>query len=209
MVRRVVMRSTLSSPALLALPALFLALVASGCKEEEPPLFDETGVWAIEKYALDGGQLQDIPQERKNAFLLNFDTDLGVVAVGSCYSATNQDLDSAICKTNPAAAYWECQCFAYEFDKSRMVWQSFMPGDTPPTVIDDPTIEGAKSFEVLVEVFPDLGRAYLYNPLPIGVFDSDGALAKYVFAQKSTTVWDNAEVAPESLAECSVACFGE
>lgn len=197
------MRSTLPRLTLLALPAL----LASGCQEEEPPLFDETGVWAVEKYALAGGAFSDIPQERKNAFLLNFNPDLGVVAVGSCYSADNQDIESAICKSNPAAAYWECQCFAYEFAKSRMVWQPFAAGEMPP-VVGDPLIEGSEAFEVLVEVFPDLGRAYLFNPIPMGVFDSDGSASKYVLAQKSPTVWDNAEFAPESLAECSVACFG-
>lgn len=201
------MRSTLTPLALLALPAL----LASGCKEEELPLFDETGLWAIEKYALDGGVLEDIPQERKNAFLLNFNSDLGVVAVGSCYSADNQNIESAICKSNPNAAYWECQCFAYEFEKSRMVWQSFMPGEMPP-IIDDPTIDGAQSFEVLVEVFPELGAGYIFNPLPMGVFDSDGSVAKYVFQQKSTDVWNNPQVpgmAPNpTLADCSLACFG-
>ncbi len=204
------MRSTLTpSLALLALPAL----LASGCKEEELPLFDETGVWAIEKYALDGGQLEDIPQERKNGFLLNFNPELGVVAVGSCYSATNQDLESAICKGNPAAAYWECQCFAYEFEKSRMVWQPFTASDTPemPPVVGDPGIDGSGAIEVLVEVFPDLGRGYLYNPFPEGVFDSDGTLSKYVFQQKSPSVWDDAEVvgiAGRTLLECSTLCFG-
>lgn len=197
------MRSTLTPLALLALPAL----LASGCKEEEPPLFDETGMWAIEKYALDGGVFQDMPQERQNAFLLNFNPDLGVVAVGSCVSADNQSIESAICKGNPNAAYWECQCFAYEFEKSRMVWQSFLPGEMPP-IIQDPTIEGSESIEVLVEEFPGLGRAYIFNPLPMGVFDSDGSIAKYVFQQKATTTWTAAEVAAESIGECSVACFG-
>ncbi|MFV8750275.1 hypothetical protein ACNOYE_06965 [Nannocystaceae bacterium ST9] len=170
-------------------------------------MFDETGVWAVEKYALDGGQLEDIPQERKNAFLLNFDSDLGVVAVGSCFSANNQDIESAICKSNPAAAFWECQCFAYEFKKSRMVWQPFDPGAEIP-IVGDPEIEGSGAFEVLVEEFPSLGLGYLYNPMPMGVFDSDGTLSKYVLQQKAVNVWTEAEVAPDSLLECSVGCFG-
>jgi hypothetical protein len=199
------MRSTLTPLALLALPAL----LASGCKEEEPPLFDETGVWSVEKYALDGGVLEDVPQERKNGFLFNFNPDLGVLAVGSCKSADNQTIESAICVSNPNAAYWECQCFAYTFDKSRMVWQEFLPGEMPP-IVGDPTVEGSEAFEVLVEVFPGLGRGYLFSPLPMGVFDSDGDLSKYVLQQKSLAVWEDPEevVAQESLAECSAGCFG-
>lgn len=198
------MRSTLTLLTCLALPALLV----SGCKEEPQPLFDETGVWAVEKYALDGGQLEDIPQERKNAFMLNFDPGTGVVAVGSCFSATNQDIESAICKGNPEAAYWECQCFAYEFEKSRMVWQPFDPGQTPPPV-GDPALEGSGAFEVLVETFPELGRGYLFNQIPEGVFSSDGVVSKFVLQQKSPSVWDTAEVAPEGLTECSMLCFGE
>jgi hypothetical protein len=201
------MRSTLTSLALLALPAL----LASGCKEEPGNLFDERGVWAIEKYALDGGVLDDVPQERKNGFLLNFNPDLGVVAAAGCVSAESQTIESAICKTNPNAAYWECQCFAYTFEKDRMVWQSFLPGEMPP-VVEDPTVEGSTAFEVLVEEFPALGLSYQFSPIPMGLFDSDGDLAKYVFQQKSLNVWDNPEVpggdGNPNLEACSVGCFG-
>jgi hypothetical protein len=197
------MRSTLTPLALLALPALL-----TGCPEEPTKLFDETGVWAVEKYALDGGQLNDVPQERKNAFLLNFNPELGVVAAGSCKSADNQTINSAICVSNPNAAFWECQCFAYTFDDSRMVWQPFMAGEMPPEVLD-PAIEGSGAFEVLVEEFPALGRGYQFAPLPMDVFDSDGALAKYVLQQKSTTIWDESEVTGDpTLLQCSEACFG-
>jgi hypothetical protein len=198
------MRSTLTSLALLALPAL----LASGCKEEEGNLFDERGVWAIEKYALDGGVLDDVPQERKNGFLLNFDPDLGVVAAAGCVSAESQTIESAICKTDPNAAYWECQCFAYTFEKDRMVWQAFLPGEMVP-IVGDPLIEDSGAFEVMVQEFTALGLSYQFSPIPMGLFDSDGDLAKYVFQQKSLNVWDSPEVPGDpGLDACSAGCFG-
>lgn len=195
------MRSTLTFSTCLVLFAL-----ASGCKEEPQDLFDETGVWSVEKYAIDGGQLNDVPQERKNAFQANFNPDLGVVAIGSCFSAANQDIDSAICHSNPAAAYWECKCFAYSFSESRMVWQPFEPGQEIPEV-GDPELEGSGAIEVTVEEFPELGRGYMFYQIPEGVFSSDGVVSKFVLQQKSLSIWDESD--PPGLGECSVACFGE
>jgi hypothetical protein len=42
-------------------------------------LFDETGVWALDRYSLDGTPYQEINQGRKDRFLLRFEPDDAVI----------------------------------------------------------------------------------------------------------------------------------
>ncbi|HLT35191.1 MAG TPA: hypothetical protein VK034_02875, partial [Enhygromyxa sp.] len=63
----------MSSSRSVAIAALLAATaILTGCPEEDTRLFDETGVWALERYSLDGGMYIDISQNRKNKFLLRF-----------------------------------------------------------------------------------------------------------------------------------------
>src|SRR5262245_46462054 len=90
-------------------------LALTGCKEEPLPLFDEDGVWALEKYSLDGTPYEDINQGRKNRFLLRFKSSDMVVAAAACHEMNDDvDPDSSSC-TNATLSEWSCQCFSYTF----------------------------------------------------------------------------------------------
>ena len=83
--------------------------------------------------------------------------------------------------------------------------QEFAPGEVPPEVAS-PAIEGSTSVEVFLEE-TDAARTYQFSPLPEDLFDSDGQIAKYIFVQRSPTIWDNNDVKPEMLQTCSEMCF--
>ncbi len=201
--------------------AAALALVSStSCgPEEDTRLFDETGVWTLEKYSLDGTPYQDINQGRKNRFLLRFKPDDAVLAAAACYEQNFEvDVNSSSC-TNAPLAVWSCQCFSYLYEGSRMVWQEFPPGDMPAPVgaVDggDGTGGGdgdgmVGSHEVNVSAFGETTATYEFDSLPTGLFNSDGDLSKHVFQIKADTIWTDVDVNADSildLEECSRLCF--
>ena len=192
--------------------AAVLALVS--CQEEDTRLFDENGVWALERYSLDGTPYQDINQGRKNRFLLRFKPDDGVVAAAACHEQGDDvDVNASSC-TNATLATWSCQCFSYTYEGSRMVWQEFAPGDTPPPVgavgsgeTDD---TDATAHEVELSVFGETAATYQFDSLPPGLFNSDGDLSKHVFQIKADTVWTDVDVNGDmtlDLEMCSSLCF--
>ncbi len=200
----------------LALPAVALTalLCSTGCKEEDTRLFDEAGVWALQKYALGGGVYTDITQIRQNVFLLNFSPGDGVVAAAGCFGTGNEGVDSSTCTVNQDNAFWECRCFAYEFDKSRMLWQEFTPGEEPPPVIEPGagdtggTDGGGASEAVEITVAEtNASRTYEFMPLPEDLFNSDGQISKFEFVQRSSSVWEANDVNPEELQACAQSCF--
>jgi hypothetical protein len=171
----------------------------------EPPLFDESGVWAVELYSLDGGPYVEIPANRADRFLLRFKPSDGVLAAAACTEqGTAVDIDSSNC-TNAALASWSCECFAYTFEGDHMAWQSFtpVPGELPPAVGD-----GAHELTVA----PALGVSDVYDfmSLPVGLFGSDGAVAKHAFTRRAEQVWTdvdaNVDTVPD-LEACSRSCF--
>lgn len=125
------------------LPLLGGLLLASACKEEETPkLFDEAGAWTLTDYNLTG---EGAPNEvnamnRKNAFMLNFDVDAGVVQTAAC---VDEDMGSTTpanspCLLTPTDTEWVCHCFAYAFENDKMKWREFDAGAVPPMVtLDD------------------------------------------------------------------------
>jgi hypothetical protein len=201
--------------------AAILALVTlSGCKEEDTRLFDETGVWALEKYSLDGSPFEDINQARKNRFLLRFmpnDPEIGdggIVAAAACHEmGSSVDVTASSC-TNAAYSQWSCQCFVYTYTGSKMVWQEFAPGETPPAVGTPGDGEtdgmGSGAHELTVSAFGETAATYLFDPLPLGLFNSDGDLSKHVFQIKADTLWTNVDVDADGTLDldmCSMDCF--
>ncbi|NVB39363.1 hypothetical protein G6O69_16085 [Pseudenhygromyxa sp. WMMC2535] len=190
----------------------------SSCKEEDTRLFDEEGVWALESYSLLGTGYQSIDQLRKNLFLLNFSSGDGVVAAANCHSeGGGSGVNEANC-VDGANSTWDCRCFAYEYDESRMVWQEFTPGDAPPAVGfpdnaadggDEGDEEGSGAHEILLEA-TGATQTYEFASLPEGLFDSDGSISKHVFQKKADTIWTAADIDEDGtpdLDECAMSCF--
>ena len=195
--------------------AAILALTA--CPEEPTFLFDEDGVWALEKYSLDGTPYQDINQGRKNRFLLRFKSSEKIVAAAACHEENDDvDPDSSSC-TNATLAVWSCQCFTYSYMESTMVWQEFSPGDTPPPVgaVDgggDGTDGGGgfEAHEIQLTAFGETAATYQFDSLPPTLFKSDGDIAKHVFQIKADTLWLDADVNMDGMKDlemCSQLCF--
>ncbi|PRP92891.1 hypothetical protein ENSA5_46570 [Enhygromyxa salina] len=198
--------------------AIALASLTS-CKEEDTRLFDEAGVWTLEKYSLEGMPYQDIDQGRKNRFLLRFKPDDGVVAAAACHEqGTDIDVNSSTC-VNAGLSTWSCQCFAYTYEESTMIWQEFAPGEPPP-VVGIPSGDGGTgdtggtmegdSHDLSLSSFGDLSATYEFHSLPMGLFNSDGDLAKHVFQIKADTVWTEVDLNDDGVPDleaCSQSCF--
>lgn len=216
------MFSPRSSSRLVAIAALFASTaVLSGCPEEETNLFSEGGVWSLERYSLDGGLFSEISQNRTNRFLLRFKPDDGVVAAAACREeGTDVDVNSSNCYAGLSS--WACQCFAYTFKNDRMVWQEFEPGEMPPAVgvpegdggTGDAGTEGGASaggaHELFVAGVEDTKGAYEFHALPAGLFNSDGTLSKHEFQLKADSVWTDADIEEDGVADleaCSMSCF--
>jgi hypothetical protein len=200
--------------------AAFLAAIATltgtGCgPDEDTRLFDETGVWALERHSLDGGPYTDISQNRKNRFLLRFSPGDQVVAAAACYEqGTTVNVNSSNC-TNAPLSTWSCQCFSYTYANDRMVWQEFTPGDTPPPVgapSGDGDTEGGGSgaHELFVAAVTGASSTYEFNSLPAGLFGSDGVASRHVFQIKADSIWTNVDVngdGTNDLEACAMSCF--
>ena len=210
-----------SSRALTTL-GVFLAFTAlTGCPEEDTRLFDETGVWTLEKYTLDGAPFQDINQNRKNRFLLRFKPEDGVVAAAACHEQGSEvDVNSSTC-VNAGLSTWSCDCFAYTYENDAMVWQQFEPGTTPPAVGapaggggsetgDGDGDAGGTAHSLTVGSFENAVATYQFVSLPMDLFNSDGDISKHVFQLKADSVWTgvdiNADGTPD-LEACSMSCF--
>lgn len=197
--------------------AAFLAATATviGCQEEDTRLFDETGVWALEQYSLDGGPYVDVSQNRKNRFLLRFKPDDGVVAAAACHEQnTKVNVNSSNC-TNAGLSTWTCQCFAYTYDNDRMVWQEFAPGDPVPSVgspgADGETDgEGSGAHELFLAAPKGTTATYEFATLPPDLFNSDGMVSKYIFQIKADSVWTATDINKDGVLDleaCSQSCF--
>jgi hypothetical protein len=211
---RSVMPNARSTQISILATAAILALVS--CQEEDTRLFDETGVWTLDRYSLDGSPYQEINQGRKNRFLLRFKPDDAVVAAAACHEqGFEPEVNSSSC-TNATLATWSCQCFSYTYEGSRMLWQEFAPGDTPPPVgavaggdgTDGGDMEG--SHEVNVSAFGETAATYQFDTLPLDLFNSDGDISKHVFQQKAETIWTTVDVNMDGMLDlemCSSLCF--
>lgn len=197
-----------------ALVTTALACLTS-CEEEDTRLFDEAGVWTLEKYSLAGEPYQDIAQGRKNRFLLRFKPADGVVAASGCREEGSElDIRSSTC-VNALLSEWTCQCFAYTYDTSTMVWQEFPPGETPPAVgapasgeTDGDTGDGAHVIQL--ESFSGSTSTFEFASLPADLFNSEGEQAKHVFQLKADSVWTDVDLDMDDTPDldmCSQLCF--
>ena len=202
----------LSSRTSTTLGVLLAFAALAGCAEEDTRLFDETGVWTLEKYTLDGTPFKDVDQNRKNRFLLRFKPDDGVVAAAACHeSGTEVSVDSSTC-VNAGLSTWDCRCFSYAYDTDRMVWAEFDPGATPPLVSldEDAPVIPEDSHSLQVAAFENAASTYQYISLPMGLFNSDGEVSKHVFQIKANSVWTEADINMDGMMDletCSMSCF--
>lgn len=207
----------MSSSRLVAIAALIAATATPllmGCPEEDTRLFDETGVWSLERYSLDGSPYVDIAQNRKNRFLLRFKPDDKVVAAAACHEdGTTVDVNGSNC-TNAALATWTCQCFAYTYDNDRMVWQEFPLGEEPPAVgvpaEGDTDGMSTGAHELFLAAPMGTTATYEFGPLPAGLFNSDGLISKHIFQIKADSVWTTTDINTDGTADlevCSQECF--
>ena len=191
-----------------------LASVSTGCKEDDNRLFDESGVWSLTHYSLDGTNLNEVNgNTQTNAFMLNFNASKGVVAAAACANdGGSVRPNDSTCRLAPSADKrdWECSCFSYEFDESTMRWTRFQPGETPPPVGSgsSDTDGDSGTDTVLVAEYPDVASSYFFEPLPgpsptdtDGLFASDGTTSRYVFLKRFEGLFDETG--------CAAACFGE
>ncbi len=207
-------------PSLLVLGALGLC-VTGACQGDPPPpkLFQEEGAWSVVSYDLEGsGSQQDVnDSNRRDAFMLSFDSSERVVTAAACIEQEGDTVADSPCLLSAETTYWDCRCFSYAFEREQMLWREFNAGDIPPKVslsdADDPPAGGSSSGGgggggdgdtlVIVAEIPDVSSTYNFRPLPTDVFGSDGESSRFVFQKKAGSVFDRVFEDPEGRAPCS------
>lgn len=188
-----------------AAPALLL-LGFAGCKDEGvKTLFDEGGVWAVIQFDLQDTGLNDVSDNRKSGFMLNFHKKEGVVEAASCQDDSGStSINSSLCHSDPNAVY-VCNCFAYEFEESIMTWVEYDAGSSIPDIPDDPGGGGGGGSgsgtggggadgvtQILAGEVEGVASNKSLSPLPVGLFGSRADIdSRFVIQQKSPVIWDN------------------
>lgn len=175
-----------------------VSMAASGCDKDIPTLFNENGVWVMVKFDFSGDSLDDVDDStRKQAMMLKFRDDLGIVQSAFCAESEDQTAQNSTCRWSPAETEWFCRCYAYAFEGSEMAWREFPAGDARPGVsipaggADDDDADGDVTVSDLSEV-AGARDTFLFQPLPSGLFGSDGDLNRFVFERKANSVFDQA-----------------
>lgn len=180
--------------------ALGLCAPLAACGDDPGPgkLFEEEGVWSVITYDLDGsGELRDIDtMNRRDAFMLSFDTDNQVVTTASCVETENDTPASSTCLLTPDTTQWLCQCYAYDFEDNQMLWSEFDAGDIPPEVdlstVDPENPDTELGTQITVAEIPDINSTYNFLPLPMGLFGSNGTNSRYIFQRRAASVFERA-----------------
>lgn len=187
----------LSAPvraALATVCALPITLLVAGCQEDPQPLFDEDGTWVLQYFKLeDGDEIGGFgATARVGKFMINYDTDKKIVAAATCNdSMGDQSVTSSQCDvhTNPDGVYY-CRCFSYQYELTEMTWTEFVPDGQPapptPTAadIEAGALEPGTGIRIALEEYQGYSNTYRYEPLPFGLFDSNGVSSEYVFQQR-------------------------
>lgn len=204
-------------PSFLVLGALGLSLTGA-CKEDPPTpkLFAEDGAWSVISYDLvgNGNQIEVNDANRRDAFMLSFDSAERVVTTAACVASESDTVADSLCLLDPSNTYWDCRCFAYDFVREEMLWREFNAGDIPPDVslseTEDPaggTSGGGGGGEgdtlITVAEITDVNSTYNFRPLPEGVFGSDGMTSRFVLRQRSPAVFARAYEDPDGRPGCS------
>lgn len=167
------------------------SVFTAGCQEEPLPLFDEdAGAWVLTLFKLeDGEDIGDFGSSIRNEkYMLNYDKSKQIVAAASCNdSMGNQAVKESLCDLTAEQGGYYCRCFNYEFDETLMTWTEFVPDGQPqpPEPSEEQQMMGALpvggSYRIALEAYPDFAQTYRYQPLPFGLFDSNGYSSEYVF----------------------------
>lgn len=182
------------------LPAALCALtvLAGACKEEgRDVLFEEDGTWALFQYDIEGKGLEPFDAAaRVDKFLLRFDTEAGVVAAASCLDSMDRtDLTQTLCDVG----MFQCRCFSYTYEKSTMTWTEVAP--------EGGEVADPKTTTIALEPYPGFNSTFLFEPLPEGLFNSDGTTSKYLFQSRGNSLFmptgclDACGIAPAPAAE--------
>lgn len=175
--------------------ALALPLLAAGCKDEPIPLFDEEGTWVLTLFKIaDGDEVGGFGSvSRENKFMIYYDATDKVVATATCNdSMGNQSLTQSLCDLPKEAGGFVCRCFSYEFDETLMTWTEFVPEGqpAPPTPTEEGAAAPGQGVRISLEAYPDISNTYRYEPLPFGLFESNGLTSEYVFQQRGPAEFD-------------------
>jgi hypothetical protein len=213
-------------PSLFVLGALGLCLTGA-CKDDPPPpkLFQEEGVWSVVEYDIEGnGDQMDINDaNRRDAFMLSFDSHEKVVTAAACLEDEDNTVVDAPCLLSPDTTDWSCRCFAYDFVREEMLWREFNAGDPAPAVslseADDPPASadsggsgsggggdgggGDSDTLIIVSEREDVASTYNFRPLPTDLFGSDGELSRFVFQKRAGSVFDRVYDDPEGRSPCA------
>jgi len=187
---------------------LFLVGPMSGCKEDPPgKLVEEEGVWSLTHYNIDGESEELNEGTQKDAFMLKFQSEEGVMTTATCGEmATNNTPGESLCRQNPSFTGWACRCFSYAYHVDTMQFREFAAGDPPPSVdfVDPDDADagggdtgdtgggGGDSYSTITEN-AQLAATYAWTPLPEGVFGSDGLVDRFDFVQRAPTIFDGPE----------------
>ena len=186
----------------ISLFSLAALVTFSSCNgDPDTRLFDETGVWAMTHFSLDGAMLTEVPANTElDAFLLKFDPNRGVVAAAACAQGSGSAaVGVSTCRRATTAddRTWLCRCYAYDYDESTMNWTEFAPGDEPPM----PGGGGGTGGEdantpITLSEFTEVNNSYQFQPMPDGgtlhedgLFESDGMTSRYIFLKRAETLF--------------------
>lgn len=176
-------------------------LGVTGCKEETPRLFNEDGVWQMLEFDIGGG-LKDVDEDfRKQAMLLKFRSDIGVVQSAFCAEDERQTAADSTCRIAVDLTAWHCHCYAYAFEDELMAWREFEAGEPRPSVslegsgdTDEDNGEDGESANgtwiIDVQERATTRDTFLFSPLPEGLFGSDGEMSRFTFQRKAGSLFN-------------------
>jgi hypothetical protein len=200
------------------LAPLALALAVFGCKndEEVKTLFDENGAWTLVEYDLGDGTFSEVVENGRDGFLLSFAKSENVVTAATCGMDGENEPSNSLCGLTPEDAPFVCRCFSYAFEDDQMAWREFPPGSTPPPPPEltggggevgalttdaggtadgggDAGDTGGGSGDTLITVgeVAEVANSYTFRPLPLGLFESDGATSRFKFEARGSSLFEN------------------
>lgn len=188
------------APILARLTAATLALTGCSSEDEGPgQLFDEQGVWELRQFSLEGNVLEPVSNTRAEAFLMRFEGN--VVQTAMCAEDIDDTPGNSTCRLSGQDAEWFCECFAVRFEGDRMVWKSFEAGEDVPEATFD--FIDTNSTVLQVNNVENVAFTHGFQPMPGGVFGSDGSNSRYVFEQRPLDVFAQVFDDPDGRQTCA------
>lgn len=162
----------------------------AGCKDETPTLFNESGVWQMLNFDIGRGLMKVDEDFRRQAMLLKFKSDMGIVQSAFCAETESQTAADSTCRIAVELTAWHCHCYAYVFEHDQMAWREFEAGEPRPSVSladaedeDDVWLIDVLEHETTRETFQ-------FSPLPEGLFGSDGSSSRFIFQRKASSLYN-------------------